>query len=81
MSLYLFRILIDGHVVLQGSPIQHRIVISVINFYFNNHIKHINSNVSDKYNITLKKLFGRYHNLTLPYRVSVTTMANDICRP
>jgi len=30
---------------------------------------------------TLKKCFGRYHNLTLPYRVSVTTMANDICRP
>jgi len=30
---------------------------------------------------TLEKLFGRYHHLTLPYRVSVTTMANDICRP
>jgi len=29
----------------------------------------------------LKKCFGRYHHLTLPYRVSVTTMANDICRP
>jgi len=28
---------------------------------------------------TLKKCF--YHRLTLPYRVSVTTMANDICRP
>jgi len=28
----------------------------------------------------LKKLFGRYHHLTLPYRVSVTTMANDIFR-
>jgi len=25
--------------------------------------------------------FGRYHHLTLPYRVSVTVMANDICRP
>jgi len=22
--------------------------------------------------------FGRYHHLTLPYRVSVTTIANDI---
>jgi len=30
---------------------------------------------------TLKKFFGRDHHLTLPYRVSVTTMANDICRP
>jgi len=30
---------------------------------------------------TLKKLFGRYQHLTLPYRVSVTTMANDTCRP
>jgi len=30
---------------------------------------------------TLKKVFGRYHHLTFPYRVSVTTMANDICRP
>jgi len=30
---------------------------------------------------TLKKFFSRYHHLTLPYRVSVTTMANDICRP
>jgi len=29
----------------------------------------------------LKKFFGRYHHLTLPFRVSVTTMANDICRP
>jgi len=29
---------------------------------------------------TIQKYFGRYHNLTLPYRVSVT-MANDICRP
>jgi len=28
----------------------------------------------------LKKYFGHYHHLTLPYRVSVTTMANDICR-
>jgi len=28
-----------------------------------------------------EKFFGRYHHLTLPYRVSVTTMANDICRP
>jgi len=24
---------------------------------------------------------GRYYHLTLPYRFSVTTMANDICRP
>jgi len=30
---------------------------------------------------TLTKFFGRYHHLTLPYRVSVTTMANDICWP
>jgi len=30
---------------------------------------------------TLKKYFGRYHHLILPYRVSVTTMANDICGP
>jgi len=30
---------------------------------------------------TLKKFFGRYHHLTLSYRISVTTMANDICRP
>jgi len=30
---------------------------------------------------TLKKLFSRYYHLTLPYHVSVTTMANDICRP
>jgi len=30
---------------------------------------------------TLKKLFGRYHHLTLSYRVSVTTMDNDICMP
>jgi len=30
---------------------------------------------------TLKRGFGRYHHLTLPYRVSVTTMANDIYRP
>jgi len=29
---------------------------------------------------TLKKCFGRYHHLALPYRVSVTTMTNDICR-
>jgi len=29
----------------------------------------------------LKKFFGRYHHLTFPYRLSVTTMANDICRP
>jgi len=29
----------------------------------------------------LKKFFGRYHHSTLPYRVSVTTMANAICRP
>jgi len=26
-------------------------------------------------------VFGRYHHLTLPYRVSMATMANDICRP
>jgi len=26
-------------------------------------------------------LFGRCHHLILPYRVSVTTMANDICTP
>jgi len=25
---------------------------------------------------TLKKFFGRYHHLTLSYRVSVTTMVN-----
>jgi len=30
---------------------------------------------------TLKQFVGRYHHLTLPYRVSVTTMANDIFRP
>jgi len=30
---------------------------------------------------TRKKFFGRYHHLTLPYHASVTTMANDICRP
>jgi len=30
---------------------------------------------------TLKKFFGRYHHLTLSYRVSVTTKANNICRP
>jgi len=30
---------------------------------------------------TLKKFFGRYHHLTLLYRLSVTTMANYICRP
>jgi len=30
---------------------------------------------------TLKKFFGCYYHLTLSYRVSVTTMANDICRP
>jgi len=30
---------------------------------------------------TLQNIFGRYHHLTLPYRVSVTTMANYICRP
>jgi len=30
---------------------------------------------------TLKKFFGRYHHLTLPYLVPVTTMANNICRP
>jgi len=29
----------------------------------------------------LKQFFGRYHHLTLPYRVLVTTMANDICMP
>jgi len=30
---------------------------------------------------SLKKCFGRYQHLTLSYRVSVTTMANDICKP
>jgi len=30
---------------------------------------------------TPKKCFSRYHHLTLPLSVSVTTMANDICRP
>jgi len=33
---------------------------------------------------TLKKLYWSLpyiHNLTLPYRVSVTTIANDICMP
>jgi len=25
--------------------------------------------------------FSRYHHLTLHYRVSMTTMGNDICRP
>jgi len=29
----------------------------------------------------LKTFFGRYHHLTLPYRVSVTNIANNICRP
>jgi len=29
----------------------------------------------------LKTIFGRYHHLTLPYRVSVTAMANGICKP
>jgi len=28
----------------------------------------------------LKRFFGRYHHLTLPHRVSVTTIANDISR-
>jgi len=31
--------------------------------------------------LILRKFFGRYHHLTLTYRVSVTTMVNDICRP
>jgi len=30
---------------------------------------------------TLKKCLGLYHHLTLPYRVSMTTMANDNSRP
>jgi len=30
---------------------------------------------------TLTKCFGCYHHLTLLYRVSVITMANDICTP
>jgi len=30
---------------------------------------------------TLKKFFGRNHHFTLPYRFTVTTMANDIFRP
>jgi len=30
---------------------------------------------------TLKKFFGVTIILTIPYRVSVTTMTNDICRP
>jgi len=30
---------------------------------------------------TLKMFLGRCHHLTLPYRVSVTTMVNDICKP
>jgi len=30
---------------------------------------------------TIKKCFSSYHHLTLPCRVSVTTMANAICRP
>jgi len=32
--------------------------------------------------VPLKHFFGgHYHHLTLTYRVSVTTMANDIFRP
>jgi len=30
---------------------------------------------------TLKKVFGRYHHLILPYRVSVTTIDNYIRKP
>jgi len=30
---------------------------------------------------TLKKFFGRCHRLTLPFRVSVTAVADDICGP
>jgi len=30
---------------------------------------------------TLKKYFGRNYHLTLPYRVPVTNMVNDICMP
>jgi len=30
---------------------------------------------------TLTKFFGRYYHFALPYRVSVTTMAKDICNP
>jgi len=29
---------------------------------------------------TLEEFLGRYHHLSLPYRVSVTTMANHIFR-
>jgi len=37
--------------------------------------------IKNKLRSTLKMFFGRYHHLTLPNRISVTTMANDICRP
>jgi len=36
--------------------------------------------IEKKY-LSIKKFFGRYHHWTLHYRVSVTTMDNDICRP
>jgi len=29
----------------------------------------------------LKKVYFRHHHLTLPYRIPVITIANDICRP
>jgi len=31
------------------------------------------------YTSTLKMFVGRYHHLTLPYRVLLTTMTNNIC--
>jgi len=37
--------------------------------------------IENRLRSTLKKFFGRYHQLTLPYRVSVTIITNDICRP
>jgi len=37
--------------------------------------------IETRLRLTLKTFFGRYHHLSLSYRVSVTIMANDICRP
>jgi len=45
--------------------------VFIFNLFFNSLVKYH----------FLKTLFGRYHHLTLPYRASVTTMANDICGP
>jgi len=42
---------------------------------------HIYIHLDVKCIININFVVGRYHHLTLPYRVSVTTMANDIFKP